>query len=241
MQRLILYILTLSAVCSLYAEPIEKPTRRHELRIGMGDASLDKRFYEDPVSGYSPTEMQYLIIGMPAQEADAFLRSHYIVDRKDLRSSGNIFVEYQYHFNNWLSAGVDVNMLAFQRKYIIANGYHDFRGSYTTGTMMLSLIPRVRFTYFNRPHVQLYSGVGLGATIKTGLPLRDVLWSTTPLYPETSTSGACALDLTLFGISAGGEHLVGSFELSPMFHLGKNLDWFVAGGRLFKVAIGYKF
>ena len=90
----------------------------------------------------------------------------------------------------------------------------------------ITLMPELRFSYLNHPHVTLYSAVAAGATLFVGhenlsLETYDGQWWRLSTFPT--------FQLTAFGIRAGGEHLFGSFEL------GVGIQGFVSGG------IGYAF
>ena len=83
------------------------------------------------------------------------------------------------------------------------------------------IMPDVRFSYLNRPHVTLYAGLAVGLLINRGNYYRgtvnDDIWF--DLVPEASfspqknhTSVFSAFQLTAFGLKAGGNHWFGSFE-----------------------------
>ena len=83
------------------------------------------------------------------------------------------------------------------------------------------IMPEVRFSYLNRPHVTLYSGLAIGLLINRGNYYRgtvnDDIWF--DLVPEASfspqknhTSVFSAFQLTAFGLKAGANHWFGSFE-----------------------------
>lgn len=83
------------------------------------------------------------------------------------------------------------------------------------------IMPDVRFSYLNRPHVTLYAGLAVGLLINRGNYYRgtvnDDIWF--DLVPESSfspqknhTSVFSAFQLTAFGLKAGGNHWFGSFE-----------------------------
>ena len=90
----------------------------------------------------------------------------------------------------------------------------------------ITLMPELRFSYLNRPHVTLYSAVAAGATLFVGhenptWEIYDGQWWKHSTFPS--------FQLTAFGVRAGGEHLFGSFEL------GVGIKGFASAG------IGYAF
>ena len=132
---------------------------------------------------------------------------------------------YHYRLTKWLWVGAMVN-------YAYYKDHTDFpfhtNASYTQRTInCLTLMPELRFSYLNRPHVTLYSAVAAGTSLFFGKQLYaerngDFSWEKiSKVYPSCQ--------LTAFGVRAGGEHLFGSFEL------GVGMKGFVSGG------IGYAF
>lgn len=132
---------------------------------------------------------------------------------------------YHYRLTKWLWVGAMVN-------YAYYKDHTDFpfhtNASYTQRTInCLTLMPELRFSYLNRPHVTLYSAVAAGASLFFGKQYNarnygDFSWEKiSKVYPSCQ--------LTAFGVRASGEHLFGSFEL------GVGMKGFVSGG------IGYAF
>lgn len=83
------------------------------------------------------------------------------------------------------------------------------------------IMPEVRFSYLNRPHVTLYSGLALGLLINRGNyyrgTVKDQIWfdlvPEAPFSPQKNhTSVFSAFQLTAFGLKAGAKHWFGSFE-----------------------------
>lgn len=78
--------------------------------------------------------------------------------------------------------------------------------------ILFSLMPDLRFSYLNKKHVTLYSGIGAGLRIyhlkdpKISLGLENG-------YTYNRTSLSYAFHLTLFGVKAGGRNWFGDLEL----------------------------
>ena len=87
-------------------------------------------------------------------------------------------------------------------------------------THLVVLSPYIRFSYFNREKINLYSGIGLGiqAAFQTNIPPNPSL--------RFSTNVAC--QLTFFGVSFG-KKWVGSAELGLGYK------------GVFNMGIGYRF
>ena len=132
---------------------------------------------------------------------------------------------YHYRLSKWFWVGAMVNY-AYYKDHTDYPFHTD--AVYTQRRMnCLTLMPELRFSYFNRPHVTLYSAVAAGTTLFLGKELYmgnfgDFRW-------EKSSKVTPSFQLTAFGVRAGGEHLFGSFEL------GVGIKGFASAG------IGYAF
>ena len=74
------------------------------------------------------------------------------------------------------------------------------------------IMPEVRFSYLNRPHVTLYSGLSMGLLINRGNYYRGTVPEELYRPGENHTSVFSAFQLTAFGVKAGAKHWFGSFE-----------------------------
>ena len=132
---------------------------------------------------------------------------------------------YHYRLTKWLWAGAMVNY-AYYKDHTDLPFYTN--AIYTQRRMnCLTLMPELRFSYYNRPHVTLYSAVAAGTTLFFGKQF--YLKQYEGFYWEKSSKLNPSFQLTAFGIRTGGEHLFGSFEL------GVGIKGFVSAG------IGYAF
>ena len=202
MKRIII-IMTLLIACATWnsAQAETKETRAenpHELRIGVGDCSI---YY---AQRYSPHPGSYV----DAREFDVLLP--------------NIFVEYQYRVNSWLSAGLQVNAIGDVYSDITVGCWGSAIATYSEG--WVHVIPTATFTYFHRDWVNLYSGIGVGYAMQ--LETKDQtrnIWHT------------FAAQATLLGISVGKNHWFGTFEAGALF-TGRSFP-----DRCFNFAVGYRF
>ena len=89
----------------------------------------------------------------------------------------------------------------------------------------VSIMPELRFSWFNRPHVTLYSELAFGVTKFIGKVTNyDLAYADNSVaylelggYNSRPRTVFPSLHVTLFGIRAGGEHWFGSFELGAGF------------------------
>jgi len=131
---------------------------------------------------------------------------------------------YHYRLTKWLWVGAMGNYAYY--KHLTDLPLHTNAISTQRTINCLTLMPELRFSYLNRPHVTLYSAVAAGTSLFFGKQFiernYDFSWEKiNKVYPSCQ--------LTAFGVRAGGEHLFGSFEL------GVGIKGFVSGG------IGYAF
>ena len=185
-----------------------RPENPQELRIGVADCSI---YYAQRYSTPVPPPV------VPGAEE--------IGDSRDFDLIlPNIFFDYQYRVNNWLSAGVQVNTIWDKGSdYIFNDWVTDARIlDFTEG--WVHVIPSATFTYFHRDWVNLYSGIGVGYAMQ--LETKDQtrnIWHT------------FAAQATLLGVSVGKNHWFGSFEAGALF-TGRSFP-----DRCFNFAVGYRF
>ena len=137
------------------------------------------------------------------------------------RSTPVFSLNYHYRLTKWLWAGAMVNYAYYKDHTDYTNQLYNDRWMHC-----ITLMPELRFSYLNRPHVTLYSAVAVGTTLfadheNPSWKEYDGQWWKLSVYPS--------FQLTAFGIRAGGEHLFGTFEL------GAGIKGFASAG------IGYAF
>ena len=210
MKKLIALISIILCSLALHAETNEnRKENPHEIRIGIAD-DLFLRGFENittndlqlppPQKGYRQTGFQ----------------DH------NYRSTGHLYIEYHYRINHWLSVGAnfDTRTSLWKRTdYSICalESITSTRDQYTLG---LTLMPTVRFSYYNTPYASLYASVGVGAYMR--------------MYENYIETILPVLDVCYFGVSLGKNHWFCDLELggAPIPFL---LD------RLFRFNIGYRF
>ena len=134
-------------------------------------------------------------------------------------------LNYHYRLTKWLWVGAMVNYAYYKDHLDYPFGTN---AVYTQRRMnCLTLMPELRFSYLNRPHVTLYSAVAAGASLFFGKQLYEKQYGS--LYWERINKVYPSCQLTALGVRAGGEHLFGTFEL------GVGIKGFASAG------IGYAF
>lgn len=157
---------------------------RHEVRFEVGDpfgiALLQRKTAEQ-------TSHKLPIIGQAFESTPVFS------------------LNYHYRFTKWFWMGAMMNY-TYYRDHVDYDNRHYYQSRWLH---CITLMPELRFSYLNRPHVTLYSGIAAGVTWFIGhhnlsWEEYDGQWWKTSTFPS--------FQLTAFGIRAGGEHLFGSFE-----------------------------
>lgn len=201
-MKRIIFTLTILIACVAWNTTLAetKETRAenpHELRIGVGDCSIYYAQRYSPKASYVDARVFDLILP-------------------------NIFVEYQYRVNSWLSAGLQVNAIGDVYSDITVGSWELAIATYSEG--WVHVIPTTTFTYFHRNWVNLYSGIGVGYAmqLETKGKTRNI-WHT------------FAAQATLLGISVGKNHWFGSFEAGALFTGCSFPD------RCFNFSVGYRF
>ena len=121
-------------------------TPKHDIRIGVGTVSIPTLFALDEFhNDYYPDFRRDM------QNADTYLTPRYFV--------GNYSLSYTYQDRKWLQYGGQVVFGAStrSRRDVHTNGGVDDLNRY-----VLSVMPMVRFSWFYREKVQMYSSVSLG-------------------------------------------------------------------------------
>lgn len=238
MNRLALYLGGL-AVAACMAVPamaetataVESP---HELRIGFADAFVSSAALRSAVRSYysfGSGDLPYTD-GLPVAEADKYLRGTRHYQYRDWYSTGHFFLGYQYRLTALVSIGVDVDMAKMGSKSMAYNGYGTQVGTLDNHLYIWSVIPTVRLTYFERPHVRLYSSAGIGYSCYVGE------WNNAGVMQN-----GAGMNVTLFGVQAGGEHVFGAVALgayNAWYVSREGVDW-LPFSRLFSASIGWRF
>ena len=241
----ILGILLLSLPMMAESKSSDFKHGRHSLRLGWGLGTRqlfhdyhDLNFIMPPSNmqgarkSVLPEDPYYLllrdIIGMTAAEAHKYLTDCRVITNQGPNQFGHLFLGYRYDVNSWFSAGAEVDWFYLWSNSVHRNGYGAIVGTYDYHLHQLTIMPSIRFTYFRRPLVELYSGLGLGYT----------------LYADPYVSHGFTFSPTLFGVNVGNEHWFGEVELGGMATV--TTSWFGNPGVLFSsrilsAAVGYRF
>lgn len=148
---------------------------------------------------------------------------HNSLQKVDYQHIGHFFAGYRYSFLKWLGAGMDVDYSRVNWRTVEDDARHNYRN--------ISLIPSVRFTYFRKKIVTMYSGIGVGVNINTGSDLD---------YAGRQTMAVAVFNPTWFGISLNCKNWFGTFEFSPLISMKNSNQIFMINARMFSLSIGYR-
>ena len=116
-------------------------------------------------------------------------------------------LDYHYRASKWFWLGLTAGYNLYKEK-----GYGEpehLTWQYKEHHFLI--MPSLRFSYLNRPHLTLYSGLSVGLYIKHG---REYIDDDLLIRPITTDHNRVfsAFQLTAFGLKAGAKHWFGSFE-----------------------------
>lgn len=133
-------------------------------------------------------------------------------------------MDYHYRASKWFWLGLTAGYNLYKEK-----GYGEPENlTWQYKEHHFLIMPSLRFSYLNRPHLTLYSGLSVGLYIKHGREYRDDDCLIRPITTDHNRVFS-AFQLTAFGLKAGAKHWFGSFEM------GAGIKGFVNFG------VGYEF
>lgn len=143
-------------------------------------------------------------------------------ERTKFRYSQHWFVEYQYRVNRWFGVGGELD----------ASGVAWREGAKKQNFYNLVIMPTARFTYLRHEYVGLYSGLGIGVDINGGTEVD---------LKGKHTAASMAVDITAIGLEVGHGNWFGAVEFGGLYAMkGRNMIY-MAGSKLFRASIAYRF
>lgn len=198
MKRYIFILcLALTATSVAWAQRYEIGPR-HELRLGIGVAPQATVAYD----GFRANSWDYLYEGTSGSAYDDMK----IIDGA-LFKAPSVSLAYTCRLKPWCELGVNV---AYACSYRENSSVADGRTLQRDHEHLFMFAPTVRFVWFRRDYVRLYSSVGIGMTyIHHNRKVLGEAW------PRTENRVVGLGDLVLFGVSAGGK-VFGYCEVGSM-------------------------
>ena len=171
----------------------DKSFYRHEFRLGVSDplgfTYLRELFGSptilgEPIDGISPTKQIFTPV---------------------------FSLDYHYRASKWFWLGLTTGYNFYKEKGNVGNIGMPENPTWQYKEHHFLIMPSLRFSYLNRPHLTLYSGLSVGLYIKYGREYRDDDCLIQPITAEYIRMFS-AFQLTAFGVKAGAKHWFGSFE-----------------------------
>lgn len=190
---------------------------RHEVRFGVGDMLFETMIWHNQVhKSYagSPAGILY-----PEKRGYKFLP--------------HISGEYSYHLLPWMSIGgtIDFQQTYWRTEYF--NSASDrIMESAKENFYNLCIMPTIRFNYFRREHVGLYSAIAVGLDINGGTEKNG--------FGQNTVVGA-ALDIRLIGVRFGANHYWGYVELGGLSALKSKDAMFLLFSEIVRAGFSYGF
>ncbi len=185
---------------------------RHEFQLNIGDPYM--AVSTRAISGFDITEQLFPNL---QENPDRLDNSHsWRFPSYKCRTNVMPLFSFSYHFRlrKWLWIGVANTFSDIRQNIVNPEGITEAR----LNEYAISTIFDVRFSYLNRKHVTLYSGLGMGFMFKGYDSRQD------GKYQPISLTSSLAYQLTAFGVKAGGNHWFGNLEL------GCGYKGFISGG-----------
>ena len=210
---LLLPLLLCITVLAAGARPKGDLSGRHQLRVGWGDMLFETMAFHGGPAHIFP-------------DPSAFPADFTIEEAFDFGYTGHLFAEYQYRVSRVVRVGALLDWEGVFWKTADFDRYHQQVIPATrVRNYNLVAMPTVRFDYFKREMVSLYSGLGAGLLLA---------------FDNAGGSALSpALNLNFIGIQVGKGHWSGGMELGFMAALSSPHKIYMIGSRLVSVSLNY--
>lgn len=186
----------------------------HELRLGWGDQMFEYLMWR---------EKGHPVIFSPSYQAE--YNEHF-------RHIQHWFVEYLYNVNYWYAIGLQVDYSGVIWDKVLRNGEGtELSREINKQFHNIAIIPTVRFSYYHRDYVSLYSALGIGVNVNTGTEMD---------YKGRSTVASPAVNITLLGMRVGKGRWYGALEVGGLFALNSTEEIYMIASRIFTASVGVR-
>jgi hypothetical protein len=187
---------------------------RHSVRIGWGDMITETILFRPSLSG-------------TWANPDALPDNYLHHETFDFGYTGHLFAEYQYRLSKVISLGAQADIEGILWKEGVFDKHHNLVSeAKSVKNWDLTLLATARFTYFDRPWVRLYSGLGVGALLA---------------FDNQGGFGAApAFNLNFIGAEVGKGPWGGSVELGALNSLSNPQHIYQFFSRIFAFSFYYK-
>lgn len=194
----------------------QREEKKHEIRLGIGGQWFETLMWNEP---------RFIINSEP-------VTSSYIYKER-YRYVPHISFEYNYRPNRWFGYGLMMDSSNVMWDSVTRNGRGEEMGreknQYFNNFIVM---PTVRFTYLNKDHFNLYSGLGVGIDINSGTET-DAFGNHVDFSP--------AINLNLIGLSYSYNQWFAALEIGSLSALKSRLCVFLVNSRAISMNIGMRF
>ena len=194
----------------------DKPSlgSRHCVRFGWGDMIYESIAFRPSLNGTWAT---------PGALPDDYIHQ----ETFDYCYTGHFFADYQYRLTQVISLGIQVDLDGIFWKEGAFDKYHNLITPVKkVRNWDLDLMLTARFTYFERPWVRVFSGLGVG-----------VLFA---FDNEGDFGAAPAINLNWIGVEVGKGPWGGTLEVGSLNAIADKLTIYQAFSRIFALSVYYK-
>ena len=211
----IVLFLSVLALPSAFCQD-EKPSleNRHSVRIGWGDMIYESIAFRPNMNSAWAN---------PGALPDGYIHQ----ETFDYCYTGHFFAEYQYRLTQVTSIGLQTDLNGIFWKEGTFDRYHNLLSPTTKiKNWDLDLLLTARFTYFERPWVRIYSGLGFGVLLA---------------FDNQGGFGAApAFNLNWIGMEVGKGPWGGTLEVGSLNAMANKLTIYQAFSRILSFSVYYK-
>ena len=208
--------MSLAFIVSMAETTEERLERRHEVSVQIGDMLMETMTWQNqPHGNYTGVGNEY---------------SRFQEDT-NYRYTPHLGVGYQYRINKWLGVGMQIDFQHTSWDRLWFNNKNQEVDRSKENFYNLCFLPTARFTYLRTKYVNLFSSIGLGLDINGGSEDDGM---------GHKTVATLAFNVGAIGVSANYGQWFASFELGCLCAFTNPNMIYMAGSRLFTLAIGYR-
>lgn len=213
MKRILLVVCLLAASLAAAAQTASDWDKRHQVRIGWGDALFETFTFADTQPHRYP-------------HPEALPENFSIGERYNSFCTGHLLFEYGFRLSRLVRVGGQIDAEGIFWEEGNFDRYHQLIG---TGKKVrnynIVVMPVVRLEYLHKGIVTLYSGAGAGLLVA--------------LDNAGGSAFSPAFNLNFVGVQLGRGPFSGSIELGAMLALRNGNNVYMLGSRLVSVSFNY--
>lgn len=212
--RLLSAVLVLMCVTASGRTKDDTMSMRHEIKVGWADQLFEQMFWRN--------EMPYVMSESQSR-----------VYKQNYRYNQHYWLDYQCSFAPWFSAGMLVDHSSVHWDNVTINGAGQELDRVPNQRFYnLIMMPSMRVTYMHRPHVEIYSELGLGFDLNGGTEKNE---------KGRRTSLGYGYDFRPVGVRFNSGRFFTAADFGRTFALRDSDHVFLAMGRIISVSVGFSF